>query len=111
MSAVTIRGALIDDAECRTSTDGAAWLFVQVSQGPASVPAHAAQRLGTGPAAQIAARSAARHLRRGLLITVRARACDIALSPRPHLVLTGVDSIQYFVPLPRHEPQPNDEAA
>lgn len=110
MSATTLRGALIADAEVRIGTDGSAWLCVQVSQGPASVPASAMQRLGDGPAAQIAARSAARHLRRGTLVTVRARACDIALTPQPHLVLTGVDSIQYPLPLPRHEPKDSEAA-
>jgi hypothetical protein len=103
MSALRLTGTLGRDAEARTATDGTAWLCIELHQGCGSIAAAARRCMGTGPAAQIAARSAASHLKAGSRVTVHAAGYDIRHQPTDHLVLVGVDHIEHQAPAPRHE--------
>lgn len=104
MSAIRITGSLARDAELRFSTDGAAWLILEIHQGPGALPVQARRRIGTGPAAAIAARSSASHLRRGSRVTVHADTYAVEYLPTPHLVLSRVDVVEHQPIAPRHEP-------
>jgi hypothetical protein len=103
MSALRITGTLGRAAEARTSTDGVAWLCIELHQGAGSMAATARLRIGHGPAAQIAARHKARLLPAGSRVTVHAAGYAIAHLPSDHLVLLGVDFIEHQAPAPHHE--------
>lgn len=74
MSAITLTGRLAEDAQNRSTTaDGHVLLFV-LSLPPASTGkpllVRVRQHFGTGPAAALACRNKAHHLRRGTRVTV-----------------------------------------
>ncbi len=104
MSAIRITGVLGRRAEAHISPDGTAWLSIEIHQTGGHIAVSARRCMGKGPAAQIAARSAANHLRTGVRVTVHAARFDIAHSPSPHLVLLDVDHIEHQAAAPRHEP-------
>ena len=112
MSAIRISGVLGRDAECRIDTSGAAWVILEVHPIPGSALAvQARRRVGTGPAAHIAAHSSAHHLRRGTPVTVHAAGCEIEQLPTPHLVLLGVDWVEHQPIVSRQEPREPQECA
>jgi hypothetical protein len=108
MSALRLTGTLARDAEPRIATDGTAFVYLEVHQDKGIIAAAVRRRIGQGPAAQIAARSAAAQLRAGVRVTVHAAGFDIAYSPCPHLLLLGVDHVERQVPLARTEPSEAD---
>ena len=114
MSTLRITGTVSAQAQPATGTDGSAWLSVELAQqDPHAAPCRAQQCFGTGHAAQFAATNAARRLRKGATITVHAATFDLRFSPKPHLVLWGVDLIEQLA-LPAHPAtadQPEREAA
>jgi hypothetical protein len=106
MGGLRLTGTLGRDAEFRTSTDGTAWVYVEVHQGPGTIAAAGRRCMGRGPAAQIAARNAAHHLRSGTRVCVHADGYSIAHSPSLHLVLDGISHIeQLSLPRPRRSLQ------
>lgn len=95
MTALRITGILARQARSATGIDGSAWLDVELAQAELHAARLVARRCyGTGPAAQLAASNAARHLRSGTTVTVHAQTLDVRLHPTPHVVLWGVDLIE-----------------
>jgi hypothetical protein len=95
MSALRLTGTLGCDARAYVNPDGSALLELQLHQGVNSLAAVARKFYGTGAAAQIAAHSAANHLRAGARVTVHAAGYDIRHRPTDHLVLLQVDHIEH----------------
>jgi len=107
MSTMRLTGTLLRDARSFVTSDGAAILEVTVSQPSMCCAALARKRVGSGFAAQFAARNTANHLRAGARVTVHAAGFEI---DRDQLVLVGVDHIeQHDVPRTAVE-QPEKEA-
>jgi hypothetical protein len=101
-----LAGALGRDAHALVSPDGWAYLDLEIHQTSAhqaNVAAGCRKCYGYGAPAQIAARSAAQHLRAGSRVIVHAAGWELRWSPSPHLWLVGVDLIEHQAVVPvRH---------
>ena len=74
MSVIVLTGHLCEDAQARSAIDGQQLVMVRVLLPPsaslAPVQVRAVKQFGTGPAAAIAARISAHHLRRGVRVVL-----------------------------------------
>jgi hypothetical protein len=98
-----LSGALGRDAHALVSPDGYAFLDLEIHQAStlaANVAAGCRKCYGYGATAQIAARSAAQHLRAGSRVIVHAAGWELRWSPSPHLWLVGVDLIEHQAVVP-----------
>lgn len=104
---IRVRGTLAEDARNYVNPNGSAGVIVLV--GPAatdSVAVEAHRYYGKGPAAQIAAASAAQHMRRGCRVTVHAAGWRVRAD---RLVLTEVSHIEHQPVVPARATLINEE--
>jgi hypothetical protein len=106
-AAIRITGALAEHARHYVNPNGSAGLTLLLSgAGPDSAQVEAHRFYGQGPAAQIAACSAARQLRAGSRVTVHAAAWRIR---RDRLVLSAVSHIEHHPAPARRATSVNEE--
>lgn len=95
MSALQVSGRLARDAEARFSTDGTAWLAVELQpDGGQGLALLAARRFDASAAAGIAARRTAYRLRAGARVRVHAAGAVFVHERGPCLRLLDVDLIE-----------------
>lgn len=109
MSAITVTGRLDADAKMLVSTDGTAFVAVELGMVGTGKEVRAMHRIGTGPACQHVAKIKALSLRRGTKVRVHAGGFEIDLSPVKHLVLVGVSMIENLGAVDLTQPREREE--
>lgn len=111
MSAIVVTARLSADARMLVSTDGTAYVAVDMRMVGTGKEVRCMHRIGTGPACQHVAKVKALSLRRGAKVRVHAGGFEIDVSPVKHLVLVGVSLIENLGAVDLTQPREREEQA